>query len=216
MSNCPQAFNLTASVTLEQVYHFNITNFIKVGINSPTKRRVKMGKRIVSFVLLLCMIFALVPVQALAQDTTTDEVVSDTNEPPVEPGTQAHTSIDWEYEAYRDGIALTKYLGTGVDIYVPNHLEIDGTDYQVLKLADGIFENNDAINSVTLASGILEIGEKAFYDCDNFVCILVSEELTTIGSEAFYSCDVFNSVILYNSLTSIGTNAFAECPNLTI
>ncbi|MBO5440664.1 MAG: leucine-rich repeat protein [Clostridia bacterium] len=72
-----------------------------------------------------------------------------------------------------------------MDIYVPNKLEVNGEEYTVLKLADSIFENNDAINSVTLASGILEIGAKAFYDCDNLVCILVSEELTTIGAEAF-------------------------------
>ncbi len=122
----------------------------------------------------------------------------------------------WEYEAYNDGVVLTAYTGDATDVYVPSNIEVDGEKFAVLKLGDSIFENNDALNSVTLGSGVTEIGNRAFYDADNMVCILLAEDTTTIGAEAFYSCDSFNSIILYDAVTTIGENAFAECAKLTI
>ncbi|MBO5356672.1 MAG: leucine-rich repeat protein [Clostridia bacterium] len=182
-----------------------------------------MKKRIISFLVLLSLLISLVPTQLMAStvvDTSTNDVETTTTETETEQTTEEEaestTHPDWEYEVYGDGVALTKYLGNQIDIYVPNKLEVNGEEYTVLKLADSIFENNDAVNSVSLASGILEIGAKAFYDCDNLVCILVSEELTSIGAEAFYGCDSFNSVILYDNITSIGENAFTDCGALVI
>ena len=123
---------------------------------------------------------------------------------------------DWEYEAYGDGVALTSYLGSASDVYVPATINVDGVDVKVLKLADGIFENNDNVNSVTIGAGITVIGARAFYDCDALVCILLPEELTAIGAEAFAGCDNFNSVILYDGVSLIGDDAFDACPKLTV
>jgi len=178
-----------------------------------------MAKRLFSFILSLLMVLSIVPLSVLAEETestVTETTGTQSEETTATEEESSSEDILWEYEAYGDSIALTKYLGTQADVYVPNKLEVNGTEYKVIKLAEGIFENNDTVNSVTLASGILEIGDRAFYDCDSLVCILLSEELTTIGAEAFYSCDSFNSVILYDSITSIGENAFAECPKLTV
>ena len=111
---------------------------------------------------------------------------------------------------------LTEYLGSKADVYIPSTVEANGNTYPVLKLSDGIFENNDAINSVTVGEGVIEIGAKAFYDCDALVCVLLPESLISIGNEAFAGCDIFNSVILYDGVTSIGNSAFANCPKLTV
>ena len=122
----------------------------------------------------------------------------------------------WEYESYGSGVVLTEYLGSKADVYVPSTVEANGNTYPVLKLSDSIFENNDAINSVTIGEGVIEIGAKAFYDCDALVCVLLPESLISIGNEAFAGCDIFNSVILYDGVTSIGNSAFANCPKLTV
>ena len=121
----------------------------------------------------------------------------------------------WEYESYGSGVVLTEYLGSKADVYVPSTVEANGNTYPVLKLSDSIFENNDAINSVTIGEGVIEIGAKAFYDCDALVCILLPESLISIGNEAFAGCDIFNSVILYDGVTSIGNSAFYGCISLT-
>ena len=99
-------------------------------------------------------------------------------------------SSQWNWETYGSGVVLTEYLGSKADVYVPSTITSNGTTYNVIKLGDSIFENNDAINSVTFGKGILEIGDRAFYDCDKLVCALVSEELTKIGNEAFAGCDI--------------------------
>ena len=170
-----------------------------------------MWKRIVSMLLIICMMTSVVPQMSFAEETT---VPTETIEDQV--ALQSKDS-EWEYEIYGEGVVLTKYLGTDNDVYVPESIETkEGDIYHVLKLGDSIFENNDGLNSATLGAGILEIGERAFYDADNMVCVLISEQLTTIGNEAFYSCDNFNSIILYDSVTNIGENAFAECPKLVI
>ena len=122
----------------------------------------------------------------------------------------------WETEVWGDGVTVTKYNGTATDILVPATLTVNGVEKKVLKLGNELFDDNDAINSVTLAEGITEIGEKTFYDADALVCIVTNQTLTTIGDEAFAGCDNFNSVILPDSVVSIGTDAFANCPKLTV
>ena len=129
---------------------------------------------------------------------------------------QTDSTGSWKFESYGSGVVITEYLGSKADVYVPSTVEANGHTYPVLKLSDGIFENNDAINSVTVGEGVIEIGAKAFYDCDALVCVLLPESLISIGNEAFAGCDIFNSVILYDGVTSIGNNAFANCPKLTV
>ncbi len=166
-------------------------------------------KRYISAILILCMVISMVPVAsqpvlaAESEETDTEESV-----------TVAQTQKEnlWEYELYPEGVALTAYHGTATDVYVPATVD----EYTVVKLGDGLFRDNDSLNSVTLGAGIEEIGTRCFFDCDNLVCIVTDEELTTIGAEAFYSCNVFNSIILYDAVTTIGENAFSDCPNVTI
>ncbi len=122
----------------------------------------------------------------------------------------------WTFSVVDGNAVLEGYNGSAADIYVPSKIVSGDTEYAVTKLGDGIFKDNDAINSVTLGDGITDIGNEAFYDCDNLVCIVTNEGVLSIGDKAFYSCDNFNSVILYNSVTSIGTEAFSECPKLVI
>ncbi len=122
----------------------------------------------------------------------------------------------WQYNTYGDGVVLTAYLGDAADVYVPATLTVDGATLSVLKLGDGLFQNNDTVNSVTLAEGITGIGDRAFYDADALVCVLLAESVTAIGDEAFYGCDVMNSVILYDGVTTIGTDVFGECSKVTV
>lgn len=165
-------------------------------------------KRYLSMLLVLCMLFSVLPggAYAVQQSQPAQNTPRQTSEGGSDSGSV------WEYSAYAGGIQLTAYNGTQTDVYVPAQVD----EKPVVKLGDSLFENNDALNSVTLAEGITEIGNKAFYDADNLVCIVTNETLTTIGAEAFYSCDVFNSIIIYDGVKSIGQNAFAQCPAVVV
>ena len=159
-----------------------------------------MKNRIFTFILVVILLICVASVASFAATSTPN----------------VDSSESWKYESYGSGVMLTEYLGSKTDVYVPATIEVNGNAYSVLKLADGVFENNNAINSVTFGEGILEIGDRAFYNCDALVCVLLPESLTTIGDEAFADCDIFNSVILYDNASDISSNAFASCPNLTI
>ena len=160
-----------------------------------------MKKRMTSMLLVLCMVIAMLP-------TFTINIAF---------ATETDADAKWEFEAYKDGVVLTKYLGNAEDVYIPYAVETaDGTLLTVLKLGDGVFEKNTSINSATFGEGITEIGESAFEGATNLVCIVSPETLTTIGDRAFYGCESFNSVILYDSVTNIGADAFAGCEKLTV
>ena len=126
----------------------------------------------------------------------------------------------WTYDTYEydgtSGVVITGYNGSATDIYVPSSIESGETQLPVLKLGDGVFQNNTAVNSVTLGNGIKIIGDNAFCGAVGLVCIVTDEELAEIGANAFGGCTNFNSVILYDGIKSIGENAFAGCENLTI
>ncbi len=126
----------------------------------------------------------------------------------------------WKCESYTygeiDGLVLTGYTGSRTDVSIPATLDVDGVTYPVLKLGEGLFEGNTAINSVTLSSNVAIIGDKAFADMLNLVCVVTNEGLLEVGADAFKGCPAFNSIILYSNVTTIGENAFEGCDSVTI
>ena len=160
-----------------------------------------MKKRITSIFLCICLMLSAISTDVFAAETV--EKTTDT--------------VEWEYEIYGEGLTLTKYNGSELDVHIPELLkDEDGIMRPVLKLGPSLFENNDALNSVTLSTTVEEIGARAFYDADNLITVVTSEYLTHIDVAAFSECDSFNSIILYDDIVSIGKNAFLNCPNLVI
>ena len=123
----------------------------------------------------------------------------------------AETSYDGEI-----GYELTGYNGTATDVYIPDTLGDGETKYNILKVGNGLFENNTAINSVTLGNGIRVIGENAFRGASSLTCAVINEKLSVIGGGAFDGCTNMNSILLYDGISEIGENAFRGCNALTV
>ena len=72
------------------------------------------------------------------------------------------------------------------------------------------------VTSVTFAENCIctEIGERAFYNCNNMVNFTVPNYVTTIGSYAFYDCDNLTSFTIGSSVTTINSYAFQYCYKL--
>jgi len=178
--------------------------------------------RIISFILAVIMVLSLVPQTAVlpifAANESSGENTAEGSPDEITAASDEEKESLWDFFVIdgTDNAVLTAYNGTEPDVYVPNTVEKDGKKYNVTKLGDGLFKDNDALNSATLGAGILEIGAEAFYDCDNLLCVLINEELTTIGDRAFYSCDSFNSIILYKSVTSFGADVFTGSSYATL
>ena len=62
---------------------------------------------------------------------------------------------------------------------------------------------------------IAEIGDYAFYECNNLNNITIPACITRIGDYAFSGCTKLYTIIIPSSVTSIGMSAFRNCTNLT-
>lgn len=79
----------------------------------------------------------------------------------------------------------------------------------------GIFEDNVALGSIILPSGMTKINNPGFAGCTNLASVTLPETLETIGGKAFQGCSSLKSIIIPNSVTSISDSAFDSCTALT-
>lgn len=79
----------------------------------------------------------------------------------------------------------------------------------------GIFEDNVALGSIILPSGMTKINNPGFTGCTNLTSVTLPETLETIGGNAFQGCTSLESIIIPNSVTSISGSAFESCTALT-
>lgn len=71
------------------------------------------------------------------------------------------------------------------------------------------------LSSVVWSEGLVEIGEAAFFDCQQLTSISFSPNLKKINKEAFRLCTSLSFVRLPTSLVTIGEGAFQQTPRLT-
>lgn len=79
----------------------------------------------------------------------------------------------------------------------------------------GIFEDNVALGSIILPSGMTKINNPGFTGCTNLASVTLPETLKAIGGKAFKGCSSLKSIIIPNSVTSISGSAFDSCTALT-
>ena len=79
----------------------------------------------------------------------------------------------------------------------------------------GAFEACSGLTSITLPSGVTSIGECAFIYCRGLTSITLPSGVTKIGNDAFEACSGLTSLTLPSGLTEIGHGAFQDCSGLT-
>ena len=79
----------------------------------------------------------------------------------------------------------------------------------------GFFGIGLSVKSLTLDAGITTIGKNLFEDLDALTSVSLPDTLTTISSTAFASCGVLSSITIPKSVTTIGASAFSNCKKLT-
>ena len=83
------------------------------------------------------------------------------------------------------------------------------------KICDYAFDSCSGLTSITLPSGVTEIGDYAFTRCSGLTSITLPSGVTKIGYSAFSGCSGLISLTLPSGLTEIGSSAFADCSRLT-
>ena len=68
--------------------------------------------------------------------------------------------------------------------------------------------NIQSFNELQYFTGLTEIGESAFLECEQLASITLPEGVTTIGSNAFAGCKELKSIIIPENVTTISLFAF--------
>lgn len=80
-------------------------------------------------------------------------------------------------------------------------------------IAGGAFANTQ-LESISIPSGVEDIGSYAFWFCRNLRRITIPNNVKQIGDYTFYECRSLNAIDLPHSMEIIGSHAFCFCTNL--
>ena len=72
-----------------------------------------------------------------------------------------------------------------------------------------------SITSIMIEEGVSNIGNNAFYACQNVTSVKLSGSIKSIGDLAFYNCKNLTAMEIPSSVTSIGQKVFALCTGLS-
>lgn len=102
---------------------------------------------------------------------------------------QMFVSVDGSYYSIDSVSKSAEFIRsdnkTRVDI--PSSVAYKESEYTVVSIADRAFENSD-IESVSIPSTVVSIGNRAFYGCPNIKKIIIPESVESIGDSAFSYC----------------------------
>ena len=112
-------------------------------------------------------------------------------------------NVNWSFD---DNTGVLRIFGSG-----------DMSDYSYSYLST--FESpwypySRYIHSVVIQNGVTNIGNSAFYMCENLSSVTIPDSVTVIGDRAFEYCTGLTAFVIPDSVTSIGDFAFTYCKNI--
>lgn len=150
-----------------------------------------MRKRILSIMLILCMVLMLVPTTVFAADSGV-------------------TAEGLEYTISGNEVTITKYTGSAAEIDIPEKIE----GKPVTTIGDEAFRECISLTGITIPDSVTSIGYNAFVYCISLTSVIIPDSVTSIGRYAFNNCRSLTSIIIPDSVTSIGDWAFHRCTKL--
>lgn len=85
----------------------------------------------------------------------------------------------------------------------------------VTNIGDSAFYNCENLKKVILGNDVVTVGDSAFSGCTQMNYVYIPEGVETLNSGAFYACWNLDNVVLPNSLVTIGDRVFSNCSSLT-
>ena len=151
-----------------------------------------MKKRLLSTLLVLCMVLALLPLTVQAADVNY-AVIGGNLQFDAATGTITHCDED-----------VTRAV-------IPS--EIYGVP--VTSIADRAFYSCQSLTGVTIPNSVTSIGAEAFMGCSSLTSVTIPDSVTSIGDSAFSWCTGLTKVTIPDSITAIERGTFEYCVKLT-
>ena len=189
-----------------------------------------MKKQVLSGLLVLCLIFSLLPVSAIADTAksgTCGENLTwtlDSEGTLTISGTGAMTDYSDESKApwfnSRSSIKSATIGNSVTSIGVEAFYDCDVLTKvtipdSVTSIGGRAFCCCDGLTSVTIGNSVTSIEYSAFSFCSSLASVTIPDSVTSIGVEAFRGSSSLASVTIPDSVTSIGEGAFSDCDGLT-
>ena len=174
-------------------------------------------KRVISFTMILVLLFSLVSVMTLALTSNGFTYEVSDGEATITAYNDSSSSI--AIPETLGGVPVTK-IG---DFAFADRAEKKGSDITSLTLpktlkyiGDGAFSVNSTVTSVSIPSSVEYIGNRAFHCWISLTSVQFSgKNLKHIGDWAFRNCHSLASLNLPKSVETIGVGAFSYCTSLT-
>jgi len=107
--------------------------------------------------------------------------------------------LNWSYDAGTKTLSIT---GTGA---MPDYASDSDQPWKAFR---------GQIETVTIGSGVTNVGNSAFEGCGQLQNITLPEGVTTIGKYAFWECRKLDGITIPSTVTAIGELAFLRCTAL--
>ncbi len=125
---------------------------------------------------------------------------------------RAYYNYDYDY----DGDGEIDNIGYGTSCsYLYGPVITVSFPSTLTEIGEYAFYNCDNLTTVTLPTSLRTIGESAFSECDSLTEIVIPAGVESLGNDAFYDCNNLTTVTLPTSLRTIENDAFANCNSLT-
>ena len=121
----------------------------------------------------------------------------------------ALAEADFGYDA--DYLFIRSYDGSEAELTIPG--VIDGSPVWVLD--SYVLQGNEAIESVVLEEGILQLQNSNFYCNPALASVSLPESLQVIGDGNFYECPAITELTIPSGVVWIGGDCFTDCPSLS-
>lgn len=117
---------------------------------------------------------------------------------------EQHT-VEVTYNTYGD------YQG---DLIIPDFVEYQGEEYQVVSIGMEAFTICMELHSVSIPSTVTSIGDSAFLSCSSLTEVNLPNSITYLGRQAFWGCIGLKSIVIPDSITEILEWTFNSCLSL--
>ncbi|MDE6102503.1 MAG: leucine-rich repeat domain-containing protein, partial [Ruminococcus sp.] len=119
------------------------------------------------------------------------------------------------YKNYGDYIEISKCDTSATEVIIPSEIEgVPVTSIGKSAFSVSYFSEN-ILKSVEIPDSVTNIGDDAFYKCENLTSINIPAGVTHIGREAFEDCSSLESIEIPDGITIIEYGTFQRCKSLT-
>ncbi len=119
-----------------------------------------------------------------------------------------------KYEEVEGGYKILGYVD-GVDLpllYIPSYIERK----PVVSIAKRAFNASKTLTAVYVPSTVKDVGDSAFFGCDNLDRVSIQGGNLKIGTYAFASCRSLKRVVFNGAAAELGNYAFMNCSKIAI